>query len=96
MTQLEGVSFLSSSASSYSALPAMAPTSWKLSRVDQPVDPLAHREPAAVVLALDLVGPAHLARHALARPQFVQLALPAHMSVLDCIALRVGGVKAAV
>ena len=35
--------------------------------VDQPVDALAHREPAAVVLALHLVGPAHLARHALAR-----------------------------
>ena len=67
MTQLAGVSLVSLSSASYSALPAMAPTSWKLPRVDEAVDALAHREPAAVVLALHLVGPAHLARHAFAR-----------------------------
>ena len=49
--------------------------------VDQPVDALAHRQPAAVVLALDLVGPAHLARHAFARAQFVEFRLPAHVLV---------------
>jgi hypothetical protein len=50
--------------------------------IDQAVDALAHREPAAVVLALHLVRPAHLARHALALSQFVELALPTHVSVL--------------
>jgi len=30
------------------------------------------------MLALDLVGPAHAARHLLAPPQFIDLGLPAH------------------
>ena len=49
--------------------------------IDQRVDPLAYGEPPAVVLALDLVGPAHGARHALAAPQLLELALPVHRRV---------------
>ena len=44
--------------------------------VDQPVDALAHGEPAAVVLALHLVGAAHLLRHLLAAAQLVEFRLP--------------------
>ena len=36
ITQLDGVSFVSVPSASYSALPAMAPTSWKLPAIDQP------------------------------------------------------------
>jgi hypothetical protein len=50
--------------------------------VDQPVDALTHREPAAVVLPFDLVRPAHLARHAFARAQLVEFRLPGHASIL--------------
>ena len=88
MTQLEGVSLVSCLGLVVLGLAGDGADLVEAARVDQPVDALAHREPAAVVLALDLVGAAHLARHALARPQLVQFALPAHMSVLDCIALR--------
>ncbi len=80
MTQLAGVSVFRLPASSYSALPAMAPTSWKLPAIDKALDALAHREPAALVLAPHLVGAAHLARHALALSQLVELALPTHVS----------------
>ena len=61
--------------------------------VDQAVDAFAHREPAAVVLALHLVGAAHLAGHALARPQFVQLRLPGHKSVLEGIVRARGSMR---
>jgi non-ribosomal peptide synthetase component E (peptide arylation enzyme) len=47
--------------------------------VDQPVDALAHREAAAVVLALDLVGAAHALRHFLTAAQFVHFRLPDHV-----------------
>ena len=50
----------------------------KAVRVEQLVDALAHREPAAVVLALDLVGAAHLPRECLALAQFVKFGLPVH------------------
>jgi len=46
--------------------------------VDQPVDALAHGQPAAIVLALDLVRPAHLPRQRLAPTQFFQFRLPGH------------------
>ena len=47
-------------------------------RVEQAVDALAHREPAGIVLALDLFGPAHLPGERLAPPQFFDLGFPAH------------------
>jgi len=46
--------------------------------VQQLVYALAHRELAAVVLALDLVRPAHLFRERLAAAQFLDLFFPAH------------------
>ena len=49
--------------------------------VDQLVDALAHCEPAAVVLALHLVRPAHLARHSLALAEVVEFRFPSHASV---------------
>ena len=68
-------------AASYSAAPAMAPISWKEPRSTSAVDALAHGQAAAVVLALHLVGPAHLARQRLAPAQFVEFRLPAHARI---------------
>ena len=53
-----------------------APTSWKLPASTSRVDALAHRQPAAVVLALDLVGARPSpAASALRRAQFVEFGL---------------------
>src|SRR4029077_20824358 len=49
-------------------------------RIEQLSDPLAHRELAAVVLALDLVPPAHLPGERLAAAQFLDIGFPAHAS----------------
>ena len=58
-------------------------------RVEQRGDALAHRELAGIVLALDLVRPAHLARQRLAPAQFLDVAVPAHLSTsLDPYAAR--------
>jgi hypothetical protein len=46
--------------------------------VEQAVDALAHRQAAGVVLALDLVGPAHLVGHGGAPGQFVEFGVPGH------------------
>src|SRR5207244_6363193 len=46
--------------------------------VEEPVDPLAHGEPAAAVLPVDPLGAAHPARELLAAAQLLQLRLPAH------------------
>ena len=58
--------------------------------VEQPVDALAHGQSTAIVLALDLVGPAHAPRHLLAAAQLVHFRLPAHVRVspvrLPCFA----------
>jgi hypothetical protein len=47
--------------------------------VDQPVDALADRQLAGIVLALDLVGAAQLARQPLALALFVEFRLPGHV-----------------
>ncbi len=52
----------------------------KAAGIEQLLDPLAHREPAGIVLALDLVRPAHLARQGLAAAQFLDIGFPAHAS----------------
>ena len=58
-------------------------------RIDQAIDALAHRETAAVMLALHLVRAAHLPRHRLAPVQLVDLRLPRHVVVrLSCFASR--------
>ena len=46
------------------------------------LDALAHRQPPAIVLALDLVGPAHGFGQALAMGEFVEFGLPAHAARL--------------
>lgn len=46
--------------------------------IEQLIDALPYRELAAVVLALDLVRPAHASAHRLAAAQLVDLRLPAH------------------
>ncbi len=46
--------------------------------IEQQVDPLAHGEAARIVLALDLVGPAHVPRERLAAAQFFDFGFPAH------------------
>ena len=48
--------------------------------VEQRLEALAHGEPAGVVLALDLLGAAHLAGQRLAPPELVDVALPTHAS----------------
>ena len=45
-------------------------------RIEQAVDPLAHRELSAIALALDLVRPAHLPGERLAAAQFLDIAVP--------------------
>ena len=47
--------------------------------VEQRVDALAHGEAAGIVLALDLVRPAHLPRERLAPPQLLDVGFPAHV-----------------
>jgi hypothetical protein len=47
-------------------------------RVEQAVDALAHGQPAGVVLALDLFGPAHLPGERLAPAQLFDVGFPAH------------------
>ena len=54
-------------------------------RIEQPVDALAHRQLAAVVLALDLVRPAHLLRERLAPAQLLDFLFPAHAQSLSAI-----------
>ncbi len=49
--------------------------------VDQLVDALAHRQPAGVVLALDLVGTAHLLGQGGAAFELFEFGLPGHVSV---------------
>ena len=61
--------------------------------IEQPVDALAHRELAAVVLALDLVGAAHLFRERHALREFVQLRLPAHQHVPRCRSIECAKAK---
>ncbi len=46
--------------------------------VDQSVDALTNREPALVMLALDLVNASHLARERFAPSELVELRLPVH------------------
>jgi hypothetical protein len=48
--------------------------------IEQRRDPLAHCQPPGIVLALDLIRPAHLPRQRLAPPQFLDVALPTHLS----------------
>jgi biotin carboxyl carrier protein len=52
----------------------------KAAGIEQLLDPLAHREPPGIVLALDLVRPAHLARQGLTAAQFLDIGFPAHAS----------------
>src|SRR5204862_7021673 len=47
-------------------------------RIQQPVDALAHRELAAVVLTLDLFRPAHFFGERFAPAQFLDFFFPAH------------------
>jgi hypothetical protein len=49
--------------------------------VDQPVDPLAHRQLAALALPFDAFGPAHLPREALAALDLADFLLPGHVLV---------------
>jgi hypothetical protein len=46
--------------------------------IEQRLDAFAHSEAARIVLALDLVRPAHLPRQRLAAAQFLDLGFPAH------------------
>ena len=48
--------------------------------IEQRVDALAHGELAGVVLALDLVGPAHVPRERLAAAQFLDIGFPAQVT----------------
>src|SRR5262249_21961247 len=48
--------------------------------IEQRLDALAHGEAAGIMLALDLVRPAHLARQRLTATQFLDVGFPAHPS----------------
>ncbi len=50
----------------------------KRPRVEQPLDPLAHRELAPIMLPLDVLSPAHPLRELNAPPNFLDLLLPRH------------------
>src|SRR5262249_52385319 len=50
--------------------------------IEQLLDALAHGQLAGIVLALDLLLATHLARQRLARPQFIDFRLPAHLALL--------------
>ena len=77
-TQLAGMNaMISRLSASYVALPAVAPISWKLPAIQHAVDALADGEAAALVLARDAVGAAHLLRQRDARAQFGEFRLPA-------------------
>ena len=76
-TQLAGVSSLEFAVASYSRR-RRSRRSRGSCPVDQSVDPLANRQPALVMLALDLVDAAHLARERLAPCEFVEFRLPVH------------------
>src|SRR4029079_12492053 len=67
---------------SCAAFPGIASAPAKGPCVDQPFDALTDGEPAAIVLALHLVGTAHLLGHRLATAQLVHLGLPAHLDFL--------------
>ena len=64
------------------------------SRIDEERNALAHRQPATIVLALDLVGAAHLAREAFAAHQLIEFGLPVHAAppgaapLFDCSYIR--------
>ena len=77
-TQFAGVRCLSSLFSSYSPTPEIAPISWKVSLVNDPVDALANGEPALVMLTLDLVNASHLPRERFAPGEVVEFRLPVH------------------
>jgi hypothetical protein len=49
--------------------------------VEQPVDALAHGEPAAIVLALHLVCAAHAPGHLLTPAQLIHFRLPGHLGI---------------
>jgi len=72
-TQFAGVRFLSSPCSSYSALPEIAPISWKLVEVDQAFDALANGEPTWSRCRLTLSNASHLARERFAAAEVVEL-----------------------
>src|SRR5947209_5037029 len=63
--------------------------------VDEAVDALAYGETAALVLALDLVGPAHLARQRFAAPELIEFGLPVHLVLLDapCVSCLIAGTR---
>ncbi len=59
-------------------MPVSEPISSKLPASSKRLDALAHGQAPGLVLARDLVRAAHLARHRLASPQFLEFGLPAH------------------
>ncbi len=56
--------------------PSDRPDLMKAARIQQPLDPLAHRQPPARVLPSDPLRPAHLARQRLAPAKLRQFPLP--------------------
>ena len=85
ITQFDGVSRVKRAVGIILGLAGNGADLMEAAAVDQGLDALAHREPPALVLALHLVGAAHLARHALARPQLVELCLPVHVCVPELV-----------
>ena len=64
--------------------------------IDQPDDPLAHGQPAAIVLTLDFVRPAHLMRQPLAQAKLVEFSTPGHrhsLLVSRCRDFHTGNAK---
>src|SRR5690606_18860186 len=53
----------------------------KGSRIEQLVDALAHRQPAIVAMALDLLRSAHLLGEAVASREFLELLFPGQVAV---------------
>ena len=88
ITQLDGISSTSRSVRVVLGLAGDGADLVEAAAIDQAVDALAHGEPAAVVLALDLVGAAHPPRQLLARAQLVELRLPAHRALRSCLGPR--------
>jgi len=53
--------------------------------VEEAFDPLADREPAGLVLALDVLGAAHRARQLLAPLELFDLGIPIHFGPYDTV-----------
>ena len=81
-TQLDGVTWVRFAVLIVLADPGGCTDLVKAFGVDEPVNALAYRQAATIVLTFDFVGAAHLVGEGLSSSKFVELGLPAHIDFL--------------